>query len=314
MVRWTSGTVLAILKNEKYNGTLKQRKTITPNYLNHKSKTNYGEESFIVIENNHAPIVSKEIFDRVQAEITRRKTTNVERSRYSNRYPFSGKVKCGACKSMFARRCNSQKADKRQMVWRCAEAVRYGKEKVNAQGQKVGCNNKSVHEEFLKDNFLAVLNSVIENKDVVVCELKTAVQLAIAKCPNNADEMRAISASIERMIARKSKLVDTLVDGLLSRAEFEEANSRYNVQIDGLKKRLLALEQGNETVETLCKKLENVESAIENLARFKEFGDSVCVEVLHKIIVEDRDKISFYLKTNENADFFVKMPVSLAQY
>jgi hypothetical protein len=313
-VRWQSVVVLWILKNEKYNGTLKQRKRITPDYLSHKSKINYGEEDFITIENNHAPIISKEIFDRVQTEIQKRKTATLEKSRYSNRYPFSGKVECAYCKSKFERRCNSQKGDKRQIVWRCSEAVRYGREKVNNAGQKVGCNCKAVHEKFLQDNFLAVLNSVIENKDLVVRELKTAVNHTIAKTPNNADEMRAITADIERITARKSKLVDTLVDGLLSRDEFEETKSRYNLQLETLKKRLLSLEQGNETVEILCKKLDNIETAIENLARLKEFGDSVCSEVLHKIVVEGRDKISFYLKTDKNADMFVKMPVSIVQH
>jgi hypothetical protein len=114
--RWQGVTVLAILKNEKYSGTLKQRKRITPDYLSHKSKINYGEEAFIIKENNHAPIVAKEIFDRTQAEIQRRKTATLERSRYSSRYPFSGKVECAHCKSKFERRANSQKGDKRQMV------------------------------------------------------------------------------------------------------------------------------------------------------------------------------------------------------
>jgi hypothetical protein len=171
-----------------------------------------------------------------------------------------------------------------------------------------------VHEGFLKENFLAVLNSVIENKDVVVQELKAAVQQAIARSPNNADEMRAITANIERLILRKSKLVDTYVDGLLSRDEFEEAKSRCSKQLDLLDKQLLAVKHGNETIEALQQKLANVEAVIENLARFKEFGDSVCTEVLHKIVVEGRNKISFYLKTNENADMFVKMPVSLVRY
>jgi nitrous oxide reductase len=300
---------MSILKNEKYNGTLKQRKTITPDYLSHKAKINYGEEKFIVIENNHAPIVSKEIFDRVQTEIQRRRTAKVERSRYSNRYVFSGKIECASCNSKFERRFTSQKADKRQVVWRCAEAVKYGKEKINAQGQKVGCNCKAVHETFLKGNFLAVLNSVIENKNLVVRELRTAVSQVIAGRPDNADEMRAITANIDRITARKLKLIDTFVDGLITRAEFEQANSRYNTQLEGLRKQLSSLELGNKTVETLHQKLDNIDIAIENLARLKEFGDSVCSEVLHKIIVEKKKKISFYLKTNEKASMFVKMPL-----
>jgi DNA invertase Pin-like site-specific DNA recombinase/ribosomal protein S25 len=313
-MRWSIPSVRSILRNEKYSGTLKQKKTITPDYLSHKSKINYGEEAYITVENNHAPIISKEIFDRVQTEIARRRTATLERSRYSSRYPFSGKIECAHCKSKFERRHNSQKPSHSQIIWRCSEAVKYGKEKNNAQGQKAGCNNKSVHEWFLKENFLAVLNSVIENKDLVVRELKVYVRQAIADSPDNGDEMGEITAGIEKIGLRKAKLIDTFVDGLISRAEFEEANLRYSKQAAVLSDRLRALKVGNETVETLQQKLANIETAIENLVRLKEFGDSICSEVLHKIVVEDREKISFYLKTGENADMFVKMPVLLNGY
>ncbi|MDR0797185.1 MAG: recombinase family protein [Nitrososphaerota archaeon] len=312
--RWSTASILIILKNEKYVGVLKQKKTLTIDYLSHKRKANEGEEKYVVVENNHPPIVDKEIFDRTQAELQRRKAATFEKSRYSNRYVWSGKIECAVCKSKFERRHNERKPNPPKIVWQCSEAVKYGREKINAQGQKVGCNNKSVHEEFLKENFLAVLNTVIENKDLVVRELKTAVQHVIARSPNNADEMRAITASVERLILRKSKLVDTYVDGLITRAEFEEAKSRYSKQLDLLEKQLLSLKHGNETIETLQQKLANVETAIENLARLKEFGDSICSELLHKVVVDGREKISVYLKTNENADMFVKMPVSFSQY
>jgi DNA invertase Pin-like site-specific DNA recombinase len=309
--RWESPSIMRILKNPKYAGILKQKKTITTNYLSHKRKINRGEEAYITIENNHVPIISKEIFDRTQKEIVRRRA-NVK-SRHSNRYVWSGKIECAYCESRFDRRYNSKKADLKYAFWQCSESARYGKEKINAQGQKVGCNNKAVHEWFLKENFLAVLNTVIENKDVVVRELKSAVSQTIAKSPNNADEMRSITADVERITARKGKLIDAYVDGLITKAEFEQTNSRYSTRIEGLKERLLALEQGSETVETLYQKIEKIEIAIENLARLKEFGDSVCGELLHKVVVEGREKVSFYLATDKNADLYVKMPLLLSQ-
>ena len=312
--RWSNVSVMNLLKNEKYNGTLKQRKRITPDYLSHKSKTNYGQEAFITIENNHEPIITKEMFDRVQAEIQRRRVATLERSRYSSRYVFSGKVECGHCKSKFQRRSSSQRADKRQMLWRCSEAVRYGKEKLNTQGQKVGCNNKAVHDEFLKANFLAVLNSVIKNKDLVVDEVKTYIRQAVAVTPNFGSEINGLTIDIDRVIGRKSKLLDAFIDGLISRTEFEQANSRYSLQLDALSKQIKALEQDNKAFENLQQKLESVETAIENLVRLKDFGDSVCSEVLHKIVVDGREKIAYYLKTNENASLYVKMPVLLSGY
>jgi hypothetical protein len=313
-MRWYAASVLSMLKNEKYSGTLKQRKHITTDYLSHKVKTNYGEENYITIENNHAPIISKEIFDSTQKELVRRRNAALEKSRYSSRYPFSGKIECANCKSKFERRHNSQKTDKRQTVWRCAEAVKYGKEKINAQGQKVGCNCKSVHERFLQENFLAVLNSVIENKDVVVQTLKGAVREAIDNCPSAGAELREVMAGLDKVSVKKSKLIDIYLDGLVKRPEYEKAFAGYDKQQKTLQKRLSELDSENKIAQDLAQKLDNIDQAIENLARLKEFGDSVCLEVLAKVVVEGRDKVSFYLKTDEKADMFVKIPLSPSQY
>jgi hypothetical protein len=312
-MRWYSTTILKILKNEKYCGTLKQRKHITTDYLSHKIKTNTGEENYITIENNHAPIISKETFDSAQKEMKHRRTTTLERSRYSNRYPFSGKIECAHCKSKFKRRY-SGKDDKQQIFWLCSEAVKYGKEKTNPQGQKVGCNNKSVPELFLKENFLAILNTVIDNKNLIIHELKDHVRQAIAISPNKSSEIKEIGTSIEKMATKKSKLIDLLVEGTITKTDFEKTNSQYDKQLSALNKQWAALKLDNKTVETLQQKLANIDKAVENLVGLKEFGDSVCDEVLHKIVVDGRDKISYYLKTDKNADMFIKIPLLHTQY
>jgi DNA invertase Pin-like site-specific DNA recombinase len=108
-LRWAPVTILRILKNEKYIGVLKQKKLVTVDYLSHKRKRNEGEENFIIVENSHAPIISKEIFDRVQSEIVRRRTATIEKSRYSNRHVWSGKVKCAYCNSSLKRKINNSR-------------------------------------------------------------------------------------------------------------------------------------------------------------------------------------------------------------
>jgi DNA invertase Pin-like site-specific DNA recombinase len=310
-MRWRHATVRRILKNEKYIGMLKQRKLITTDYLSHKRKLNEGEENYITIENNHAPIVDKEIFDNAQKELARRRNTSLDKSRYSNRYPFSGKIKCAYCNSTFKR---VAKKDTDRAFWQCSEAVRFGREKVNSRGQKVGCENKTVYEEFLKENFLAVLNGVIENKDIVVQELKKYVRKAIDDSPNMGNEIKEVMAGLEKIAVRKSKLIDMHVDGLITRSDFEKSFGQYDKQEQALRKRLLSLDSENKVAQDLQQKLDNIETAIENLVKLKEFSDSVCSELLHKVIVEGRDKISLYLTAGENTEpLFFKIPPLITQ-
>ena len=67
--KWSGAHIVKILKNEKYVGDLVQKKTVTPDYLTHAKKYNHGEEELVILRDHHEPIVDRELFDVVQAEL-----------------------------------------------------------------------------------------------------------------------------------------------------------------------------------------------------------------------------------------------------
>ena len=83
--KWYSSHIVNILKNEKYIGDLVQKKTFTPDYLTHEKKRNRGEEALVMIRNHHEPIVSRELWDLVQAEMEKRDLHGASVSGHSNR-------------------------------------------------------------------------------------------------------------------------------------------------------------------------------------------------------------------------------------
>lgn len=89
--RWRSSVILKILRNEKYCGDLKQKKTITPDYLTHRKKYNHGEEAFVFLKDHHEPIVSREVWEQAQRELQRRNVKEDPKTGHGNRYPLSGK-------------------------------------------------------------------------------------------------------------------------------------------------------------------------------------------------------------------------------
>lgn len=64
--KWTSGSVAAVLKNERHCGDVLSRKTYTPNYLDHKVKKNRHDRNQYKQSNHHEGIVSHEIFEAAQ--------------------------------------------------------------------------------------------------------------------------------------------------------------------------------------------------------------------------------------------------------
>ena len=103
--KWWDSTIAGMLENEKYYGDALLQKTITVDFLNHKRKANKGQAQKFMVNDNHQPIISKEIFDKVQDERERRALLKGnlvgDRHKYSSKYPFSGKVFCGQLREHF---------------------------------------------------------------------------------------------------------------------------------------------------------------------------------------------------------------------
>ena len=52
-IKWTSNSIVQILRNERHCGDVLTRKTFTPNFRDHKSKKNRGERPQSRYRNHH---------------------------------------------------------------------------------------------------------------------------------------------------------------------------------------------------------------------------------------------------------------------
>lgn len=61
-----------ILRNEKYVGDCEMQKTVTVDFLSHKSIPNNGEAPKFYVTNHHVPIISRTTWTRAQEVLERR--------------------------------------------------------------------------------------------------------------------------------------------------------------------------------------------------------------------------------------------------
>lgn len=127
---WHSSTVLYILKNEKYKGSVLLQKTFSKDHLTKKKCFNHGELDSYYIEGNHEPIVSKEVWDEAQRLITlsgESKGNRKETGKYQKRYPLTGMLFCCHCGGVLRRRVWNSKLACRKIVWQCTTYIKKGK-------------------------------------------------------------------------------------------------------------------------------------------------------------------------------------------
>lgn len=130
---WSVPSVRSILSNEKYIGDALLQKTYITDCISKRVKKNRGERPMYYVENHHAPIVSREMFQLVQEEINRRnskrkvmlKTAKTEQGKYSSKYALSELLVCGECGTPY-RRCTWARNGKKHIVWRCISRLEFG--------------------------------------------------------------------------------------------------------------------------------------------------------------------------------------------
>ncbi|MCP1309858.1 recombinase family protein [Paenibacillus tyrfis] len=217
--RWWDSSITIILTNEKYYGALLQQKTITVDFLTHKRIKNQGQEQQYLIEENHEPIISKEMFEAVKKEKERRAKLkgNIlgDRKKYSSKYPLSSKVFCGCCGTNFKRRTWNSNSASKKVVWQCRTYVNEGKD---------ACDSKAVDEHVLQDAFIRVFNRMYDNKDSFIRTLKANIQTILSKREDN-EPLHEVEQNIEQLKMDLKALVNLKLRNQIDDDVYDEENS-----------------------------------------------------------------------------------------
>lgn len=102
------------------------QKTITVDFLQHKTKKNEGEAPQYYIEDSHEAIIEPEEWEQVQIEMKRRKTLGKS---FSSNSIFSSKIVCADCGSMLGPKVWHSTDKYRTVVWQCNHKFDKGKKK-----------------------------------------------------------------------------------------------------------------------------------------------------------------------------------------
>jgi len=290
--RWDASAVLRLLKNEKYCGDLKQKKFITPNYLTHQTKRNKGEERFIFIKDNHPAIIDRDVFDKAQEEIARRGAISSDGSKYTNRYAFSGKLRCGLCGANLINRSNKSSDGKREYKrWRCNTSFKYG---AGCSNEK-GCPSFMVRNEILERIFLWALRDLVTNKDEVIGQCMEVISGALDMKQAQTDYADA-ERELERLNNRINALIDLRLDGEISKEELQVKREPLDNQIAVLEEKLHLIGRNAEIAKESDAFSNAISEQISSIVYADVFDEDVVREVLDKIVIHSKNRYDVYFR------------------
>lgn len=291
-VKWWDSTITTMLTNEKYYGALLQQKTVTVDFLSHKRVRNIGQEQQYLIEDNHEPIISKEVFDAVQKEKERRAYLkgNImgDRKKYSSKYPLSSKVFCGCCGANFKRRTWNSNNLSKKVVWQCRTYVNEGKE---------ACDAKAVDEYVLQDAFVRIFNRMHENKDGFIRTLNANIEVILSKREGH-DTLIKIEQNIEQLKADLKGLVNLKIRDNIDETVYNEENSRISQELDELRKEKVHIEKDMDQKSQVTQRVNEIIQVMNTRQDLLEqFDDELFNALVEKITILSPTRYLFTLKS-----------------
>ncbi len=307
---WQNTVILRVIRNEKYCGDLVQKKTYTPDFLSHEKKVNLGQEEFVIIKDHHEPIISRELFEKANRILDEKSLSQQGKSKHSNRYPFSGKIKCGCCGSSYVARYKTRKNGSRYKAWRCLEAARHGSPHVDKAGNQVGCSGLSIRNEDATHIMYLVTSSLKYDKEKITNNLLAIIKSIISAdlpdgikvCPKGAavdttgTDSEKLKSQIKTIQEKHTNLIDLYISGDITRDEFSAARAKCENEIAELKSVIDSIDKQKEMIEKLQELVTEITDAMNELVNGVEYEDDFYKEILDKMVILDKDNIDVYLK------------------
>ncbi len=163
---WKENTILYILQNEKYMGDLLLQKYYTRDFLTKKVELNDGQVPQYYVSNSHPPIIPREVYNRVQNEIARRRSFPMPyRNMRSN--ALAGKIVCEECGSHYVRKSDRGGT---QIYFRCGTHInRNYREKAalanSSDPSSFRCHSRSIREDHLRAALVQAFSLLPEERD-----------------------------------------------------------------------------------------------------------------------------------------------------
>lgn len=297
--------IIGIIKNEKYKGDLLMGKTFTTDPITKRRLDNMGEANQYYTENHHEAIVSRELWDKANEILDRRRKPrtngNGKRDKYSRQYAFSCMLKCGFCGGNLTRRTWNSRADYKKVIWQCVTATKHGKKECPC------C--KGVPEALIEEAFVRAYNALCTYDGEFINGFLEHVKSGL-QGSSTEKELKSVSKKIARLKERKSGLVDMRLDGDIDEETYQTKLAEINEKLDMLSSEKQSLHDRKKENQDINERLAEFQKTISSNEVLKEFDRHVFESVIDRVIVGEKTengevnpyKLKFIFKTGYEKD------------
>ena len=275
---WTPVTVREMLNKIIYLGHLPQLCWTSVSYKNHK-RYRTDESDWQIVYNNHEPIISQELWDKVQER--KKSVAQGRKTKIGFTHPLSGFLFCADCGGKMKLRTSVKRSGKRFMSFDCGYHVRYGKaycfshyiatsileeivlDDIRTMAQRIVLDEKAIREGFLRRN--------AELADAAIKKAKKELQ---SKQKRSEELTRLIRTAYEDKV--KGKIPENICIGFIE--DYSAEQKKIAAEIEALEKQLSETETSRHTADDFIRDIKKYLNA-------PELTREMCYELIDRIII-----------------------------
>ena len=276
--KWQTWTVGKILADQVYTGDMVQGKHTN---IGHKQVVTKPED-WIVVRNTHEPLVSREVFAKVQAireKAAQRGKAPAKKVPYTENI-LRGRVFCGCC----GKNLHRQRHQCGYYVYHCISNDRIG---------KGACEAKVYVRE--PDLFNAILTIIRQKAEVVMGEalrLKRCDDKITAQKAQVEQEITELGRQMQKDKALRAGLYESFVKGILTRAEYLEMQEDYNRKISGAVERVQQLQTRQSELERQVQRYTSMADKLAAVGKDTALSSLLVDQLIQRVTVNGPDDVS----------------------
>ena len=252
------------------------------------------EEEWVIVKNDHEPIVSEELWDTVNNEIQshRNEGNNKGRGKRMGTDFLSGKMFCNCCGRILWKH-TSKNGSNVYSQWYCSGKMGRGElaceEPATISGVQLKKYLIELADKFLDYSTIEYSKNLLKKRSIGWLE-NLREQLT---APNDNEK---IEQEILKLESKKSKLIDIYTDELITKEDFMVKSKELDNKL-AEKRALLVPVEENPDIRAIDETIANIDNEIENL-----FADEAMVEEKKIQFIEEHIKKIIVLS---NRDVFI---------
>ena len=226
----------------------------------------------------HAPIIEKEVFDKVQVLLKKRKE-QFTKSTTLNIYPLTSHIRCTECGSFYRRKVRSG-----GVKWVCAKHEEDTK----------ACKSNYYSEEKIYDGFLSMVNKLRFGQENILGQVIAKLEYATQQYKRNNKTAMQISQKIAEINATILKLNELRTKGYL-------APEIHQSQVREMQKKLASLkeerqDQFESRILAMLQDVKKLKSLIDEIEEpLDEFDDKLFEEIIVEMSLNNTDELTITL-------------------